>query len=375
MESLTRFGRLSQDAALGIVLSTFFGTGVALLGIAQQLSRSGLQIRFGKPLATSLDWDPSEGELPQPLLDDDVRFVGDALGLSADRLIPSLQLLSPDTAAQRLREGDLDAGEGLEQLRQQIATGGDFTLLECAGSLQEGLLYGLSLPQLAEGLDAKVVLVHLWQDSRSVDALLAAKQILGDRLVGLVLNAVTPDEVDRLERQVVPALQGLDLAVFGVMPRSPLLRSVTVGELVRRLEARVICCPDRQELLVETLSIGAMNVNSAMEFFRRRRNMAVVTGADRTDIQLAALEASTQCLILTGAGEPLPQLINRAEELDVPLLKVEHDTLATVEVIEQAFGHVRLHEAVKATYAFRLVEEHCRLDRLFDALNLTVQPV
>ena len=110
-----------------------------------------------------------------------------------------------------------------------------------------------------------------------------------------------------------------------------------------------------------------------MEFFRKRRNMAVVTGADRTDIQLAALEASTQCLILTGAGEPLPQLINRAEELDVPLLKVEHDTLATVGVIEQAFGHVRLHEAVKATYAFRLVEEHCKLDQLFNALNLTVQ--
>ena len=66
-------------------------------------------------------------------------------------------------------------------------------------------------------------------------------------------------------------------------------------------------------------------------------------------------------------------MISRAEELDVPLLKVDHDTLATVEVIEQAFGHVRLHEAVKATYAFRLVEEHCDLDRLFRALNLTVQ--
>ncbi len=117
--------------------------------------------------------------------------------------------------------------------------------------------------------------------------------------------------------------------------------------------------------MVETLSIGAMNVKSAMEFFRRRRNMAVVTGADRTDIQLAALEASTQCLILTGASEPLPQLINRAEELEVPFLKVEHDTLATVEVIEQAFGHVRLHEEVKARYAVRLVEEYCQLERLF----------
>ena len=351
----------------------FSGKSALVLGIAQQLARAGQQIRFGKPLATSLDWDPNQGPLPQPLIDDDVRFVGETLNLPPERLIPSMHLLSPTTAAQRLGQGALDAGQGFSELRQRIQSDDALTLLECAGSLQEGLLYGLSLPQLATGLDAKVVLVHLWQDSRSVDALLAAKQTLGDRLVGVVLNAVTPEEVDSLERQVVPALQGLGLQVFGVMPRSPLLRSVTVGELVRRLNARVICCQERQELLVETLSIGAMNVNSAMEFFRKRRNMAVVTGADRTDIQLAALEASTQCLILTGAGEPLPQLINRAEELDVPLLKVEHDTLATVGVIEQAFGHVRLHEAVKATYAFRLVEEHCKLDQLFNALNLTVQ--
>jgi BioD-like phosphotransacetylase family protein len=178
--------------------------------------------------------------------------------------------------------------------------------------------------------------------------------------------------VAAVRRDIEPVLHRLGLPVLGVMPRSPLLRSVTVDELARRLKARVLCSRDRLDLLVETLSIGAMNVNSAMEFFRRRRNMAVVTGADRTDIQLAALEASTQCLILTGAGEPLPQLLNRAEELEVPVLKVDHDTLTTVEVIEAAIGHVRLNEAVKATYAIRLVEEHCRFEPLLKRLGLPI---
>jgi len=54
----------------------------------------------------------------------------------------------------------------------------------------------------------------------------------------------------------------------------------------------------------------------------------------------------------------------------VPLLKVDHDTLTTVEVIEQAFGHVRLHEAVKATYAMRLVEDHCDFSSLFQRLGV-----
>ena len=366
----------------------FSGKSALVLGLARHLINKGVQIRFGKPLATSdeaerraagPDAEPSSdapadgvpsGEL---VLDADVRFVGEILGLSPDQLLPSLHLSDPSTARKRLLSGDLDAGLGLARVQAQLGNASNqITLLETAGSLSEGLLYGLSLPQLAHQLQAPVVLVHPWIDARSVDPLLEAFGQLGSLLAGVVLNGVAPEAVAGLLEAEVPALEQLGIPVLGVMPRSPLLRSVTVEELARRLEARVLCCRERLDLLVETLSIGAMNVNSAMEFFRRRRNMAVVTGADRTDIQLAALEASTQCLILTGAGEPLPQLISRAEELDVPLLKVDHDTLTTVEVIERTFGHVRLNESVKATYAFRLVEEHCQFDRLDARLHLPV---
>ena len=346
----------------------FSGKSAVVLGLARLLLRRGLPVRYGKPLATDLEAPPQPG---CPILDADVRFVGATLGLAEEQLIASIDVLAAERAQARLLAGNVAPGPGLEELHRQLAAyPAGLSLLEAAGSLHEGLLYGLSLPELAAALEAQAVLVHPWLDSRSADALLAAQQTLGEQLAGVVLNAVTPEAVPELRQQVVPALERLGLPVLGVMPRSPLLRSVTVEELARRLGAEVLCCRERLDLLVETLSIGAMSVNSAMEFFRRRRNMAVVTGADRTDIQLAALEASTQCLILTGAGEPLPQLINRAEELEVPLLKVEHDTLTTVEVIEQTFGHVRLHETVKATYAFRLVEEHCDFTPLLERLGL-----
>ena len=352
----------------------FSGKSALVLGLARQLLQRGVPVRFGKPLATSLDAEaPAAGPDGPELIDDDVRFVGQILGLADDQLLPSAHLLEPAAAQARLLAGDLDAGAGLDLFKARLAAAGEgLTLLEAAGSLSEGLLYGLSLPQLARALQAPVVLVHPWSDASSADALLQAHGLLGSLLAGVVLNAVTPEAVPQLRAEVAPALERLGIPVLGVMPRSPLLRSVTVEELARRLDARVLCCRERLDLLVETLSIGAMNVNSAMEFFRRRRNMAVVTGADRTDIQLAALEASTQCLILTGAGEPLSQLISRAEELEVPLLKVEHDTLTTVEVIERTFGHVRLHESVKASYAFRLVEEHCDFERLYRQLRLPV---
>ena len=350
----------------------FSGKSALVLGLARQLLQRGVAVRFGKPLAAG-DTPAADGPSEADRIDEDVRFVGRTLALTADQLIPAVQCHSSALSQQRLLGGELQSTEGLAALRGRLAAApAGVTLLEGPGSLSEGLLYGLSLMQMARGLQAPVVLVHPWSDCDSIDPLLLAREQLGDLLAGVVLNGVEPERVASLRTELVPALERLGLPVLGVMPRSPLLRSVTVEELSRRLDAQVLCCRDRLDLLVETLSIGAMNVNSAMEFFRRRRNMAVVTGADRTDIQLAALEASTQCLILTGAGEPLPQLISRAEELEVPLLKVEHDTLTTVEVIESTFGHVRLQESVKATYAFRLVEEHCNFEALFERLHLPV---
>jgi len=367
-------GNAANHASPALLIGScapFSGKSAVVLGMARQLLQRGVTVRLGKPLADSAD--ASGTEASAPLIDDDVRFVGQILGLKDDQLVPSIHLKDDDAARGRLLDGNLQPGAGFEQLRQQLQASSDgLTLMEASGSLNDGRLYGLSLAQVAQGLQAPVLLVHAWEDSSSVEPLLAARDQLGDLLAGVVLNGVPPAQVAALRADVVPALERLGLPVLGVMPRSPLLRSVTVEELARRLDARTLCCPERHDLLVETLSIGAMNVNSAMEFFRRRRNMAVVTGADRTDIQLAALEASTQCLILTGAGDPLPQLISRAEELEVPLLKVDHDTLTTVGVIENAFGQVRLHESVKATYAFRLVEEHCDFERLFSRLRLPV---
>ena len=78
----------------------FSGKSAVVLGLARQLLRQGIQVRFGKPLATSLD-SPAEMPVGTPLLDADVRFVGATLGLPDSQLIPSLQVADPQQAQQR----------------------------------------------------------------------------------------------------------------------------------------------------------------------------------------------------------------------------------------------------------------------------------
>jgi uncharacterized protein len=96
-----------------------------------------------------------------------------------------------------------------------------------------------------------------------------------------------------------------------------------------------------------------------------------VTGGDRFDIQMAALESSTQCLVLTGRLAPRADILERAQDLEVPILSVDLDTLTTVEKIEQAFDQVRLHEPIKVQCIDHLMKQHFEITRMMDALGLS----
>ena len=96
----------------------------------------------------------------------------------------------------------------------------------------------------------------------------------------------------------------------------------------------------------------------------------MITGGDRTDIQLAALETSTRCLILTGNVYPSPAVLNRAEELCVPVLLTKLDTLATVEIVENYFGKSRFQQPRKMERFSQLLEEHFDFAALYAAVGL-----
>jgi BioD-like phosphotransacetylase family protein len=282
-------------------------------------------------------------------------------------------MLALDEASVQKRLNGEDKTNYRQLLVQQYLpiSQGDLVLLEGPGNLAEGNLFSLSALQVAEALDADVLLVTRYNSLQPVDALLAAKQHLGDRLVGVVVNDIPAKASEMVENLVRPFLEQHGIPVLGTLPKNDLLRSVSVGELVKQLNADVLCRPDRLDLLVESLAIGAMNVNAAVKYFRKRRNMAVVTGGDRVEIQQAALETSTQCLILTGQLPPQPFILSRAEELEIPILSVDLDTLTTVEIVDRTFGQVRLHEPIKVQCIRQLMKEHFDIERLLFQLGLS----
>jgi len=339
------------------------GKSATILGVAHQLQVKGIDIAYGKPLGTCFSNNQSSA------IEEDVEFMTKVLNLPPKRVRSPILSLDAPTIQKRLRgEDSQNYRQSLQQYIQDPI--GDLMLLEGPANLYEGSLFNLSLREVAQEIDAAVLLVVRFHSVLLVETLLGAKQHLGDYLLGVVINDIPDNQLLMVQSTVGNFLEQNQIPVLGMWPRSDLLRSVSVREIVRQLQAEVLCRGDRLDLMVESLTIGAMNVNSALKYFRKGRNMAVVTGGDRADIQMAALETSTQCLILTGQLSPQPFILSRAEELEIPVLSVDLDTLTTVEIVDHAFGQVRFHEPIKVQCIHQLMTEYFNIDRLISQLGL-----
>lgn len=353
-----------------VVASTepYSGKSAVLLGLVQSLKQQGISVAYSKPIGTV--WHDEQNGL-FTRVEDDLRFLGEALQLADTEVRSPVLFLDEETVSQRLSGQDtIDYPQKLKDDLAAIAS--DITFIEAPKSLWEGSLFHLSAGEIADTLNAKILVVIPYHHKLLVDSLLTAHRFLGDRLMGVVINKIPATALDVAKTQIKPFLEKQGIDVYGLVPADRILRSVTVRELVKRLNAEVLCRSNRLDLMVESLTIGAMNVNSALKYFRQRQNMAVVTGGDRTDLQLAALETSTQCLVLTGHVAPQEIILNRAEDLEIPILSVDYDTLTTVEIIDQSFDHVRLQEPIKVEVAQDLFQNHFDFGRFMQQLPFPV---
>jgi BioD-like phosphotransacetylase family protein len=340
------------------------GKTMITVGLALALKESGYKVGYLKPL----------GKMPTTvngkIVDADAQFLKSVLQLSEplEQICPVV--LTQDLVARGLRGEAGDLRSRIQQAYEAVSAGKDVVLLGGAGSLADGAFLGMSGTRLAKEFRASVLLIDPYLNEVCIDCILTAKEVLGDHLMGVVLNRVTPQSLPEVEQMVVPFLVGKGIEMLGVLPLDRVLDAITVRQMVEVLDGKVICGQDRLDQFVERFSVGAMDVDAALGYFRKLPNKAVITGGHRADIQLAALETSTKCLVLTGDQMPNEIIIARAREVGVPMITVHYDTLTTVEKLESVLGRIRIREERKVQRARELLRDRLNYRRIIEKLGL-----
>lgn len=347
-------------------IERFSGKTATCLALGKRFQQAGYHIGYLKPV--SLQPYP----IGKHLADEDAAFAKEVLGLVAEPWEISPVVVTSELLKEYLAgKAPHDLEARIKSACDRVSQDRDLLIAEGGASLREGYFLGLPSSSFAVKFGCQILVVVRYQDQiRLLDDVLAAREHVGEALRGFVINRVPEDALSFVQNSARPYLEKAGAPVFGVMPEDSHLSALTVQELIEALHAQVLTTRVNEQALVETLTVGAMTAEAALSRFRKGVNKGVITGGDRTDIQLAALETSTTCLILTGNLHPSPLIIKQADEFGVTVLLVQANTMETIEAIERVFGKTRLGQPVKFQRFLELFNQHLDFERLCQAFDI-----
>ena len=333
------------------------------LGLGQKLIELGHKVGYLKPLGKTPVKKGSD------LFDADAIFIREAL-----KLTDPLEVISPFVLSYEIQnlifEGKLKETKKriLDAFKAQKDK--DFIIMGGAGDFFEGSTLGIDGVSLIEATGAKVIMVEAWRGDKSIDALYGGYKLLGERFIGGIFNKVPVNSLSHVKDNVAPFLEKNGVPIFGILPKDSVLESVTIRQIVELLNGGVLCCEDKLDELVEHFSIGAMDVDSALRYFSRIPNKAVITGAHRSDIQLVAMETSTKCIIITGGLSTNDVVMGKAQSKGIPIISVSLDTFTVVDRIEAVAGRTNIRQKEKQLRIKELINSQFDMDRLLTSLKV-----
>lgn len=329
--------------------SGYSGKNMIAMGIGLKLQKEGYRVGYMKPV----------GALPQEkngvLGDADAFFVQDILGLSEDPALVTPVVVDQDFKMKAFTGKSEDLMPRIKSAYEQISKDKDITIVAGSGSMYSGKYCGVDGVSVVKALGIKAMIIDRYVKELNYDYLIAMKELLGDQLLGVLLNDIPPVFKEELDSLLHPFMESKGIKVLGKIPSDPLMGAIKVADLADRLGGKIITAQDKSERVVENFLIGTMQVENFMTHFRKSKKSAIIVGGDRSDVQLVALEGQCQCLVLTGNLYPNDIIMTRAEVLEVPIVVVRDDTFTVAKKMEAILSRHKLRDVIKIQHGSQLV--------------------
>jgi uncharacterized protein len=325
-------------------------------GIGKKLVNSGKKVGYVKPLHIVSKPGPDECG--------DALFINEALelGESKDQVCPIH--ISQEDLWKNLSENAESFAAKIKAACDSVSGGKDVLVVESPGSLKNDQVSELACFTIAEKMNSKVVMLVCYSTSFKDAGIVQAAKKFGDKLVGVVINQVPESRLNAVQGEATEYFKSQSIALLGVLPETRALSGISIGEVAAVINGEIISSKDKAGDLIENVMLGAMSPDTGRDYYGRKKNKAVVTRSERADMQLAALETSTRCLIVSGK-KPNVSVMVKAEDKKVPVMMVNKDIKDIIAGIEQALSQAKFQNAQK------LQAMSAMLDSRFDykALN------
>jgi len=242
----------------------------------------------------------------------------------------------------------------------------DVVFIEGGQSMSYGSFVHLDALSLARSVNGKLIIVISGDEGAIMDHLSFIKKsvdMAGIDFRGVIINKV--QDVEDFKDSYLDSIHRMGIDIIGVMPYKPELNRLSVNNLTERFFVKVIAGEGGLSRIIKNVFIGAMSAEVALQepIFKKREKL-IITGGDRDDMILAALESDTSCIVLTNDIVPGFNIIAKASEKNIPLLLVSEDTYEIARQIDSIETVLTKDDQDKIEMIEELVKESLDMGKL-----------
>ena len=231
--------------------------------------------------------------------------------------------------------------ERIKATYEEISNDVDYVVIEGGPSVRKFMRVGIDDVSVAKALGIKdMIYVSPESSDKCIDNIFFTKNYFDFREVNLsaiIFNKIAFEYIPRIKELQKEHIDKYNIPVLGIIEMSIELFSPRVMEVLEAIGGELINKTAVAGLgnTVETIIIGAMNAQAALKYLRQVKKAAVITGGDRADLALAALNEDVSVLILTGFIQPDAKVVTVANEKNIPIILSPSDTYTTMRNLER----------------------------------------
>src|SRR5438093_10107256 len=229
------------------------GKTTASLGLLSALQKCYPRIGYIKPVGQRFV------EIEEQKIDEDTVLMDRVYKLNCPLVDMSPIAVEPDFTRKYLESSNNEVlVKRIVSAFDRVAWEKDFVLCEGSGHAGVGSVFDLSNAQVANILNAKVIIVTQGGIGRPIDEV-SLNQALFDKedveIIGVIVNKVMPDKVEHVAEFVRRGLKRKGLDLLGVIPHQRILSIPSVGVIQEELDSALLNGSKQINNLVEDVVV------------------------------------------------------------------------------------------------------------------------
>jgi BioD-like phosphotransacetylase family protein len=340
------------------------------LGLLAALQKFYPRIGYIKPVGQRFV------EIEEQKIDEDTVLMDQVYRLNCPLVDMSPIAVEPDFTRKYLQSSNNEAlVKKIVKAFDRVAWEKDFVLCEGSGHAGVGSIFDLSNAQVAKIVNAKVIIISQGGIGKPIDEVYLNQAVFekeGVEIIGVILNKVTPDKLEYITEFARRGLKRKGLDLLGVLPHQPILSRPTIESIREDLMAQPLNNCGRVNNMVESVVIGAMGAQNAINYFKR--GCLIITPGDREDIVMAAATMAAghdhqlAGLILTEDLRPGPAVMRVIEKVSFPVLLCQENSYEIASRVHNMTVKTRPADTEKISVIRDIIAAHVDVNKILRAL-------